>query len=76
MTEEKSRDGLTDANHALGEVLQAFGEALLASTDITIEHMQELRRACKRGAEACRRAIEMREAELSVVKADASDKEE
>lgn len=64
MTEEKSRGGLTDANHAMGEVLQALGEALLASTDITIEHLQTLHRACKRGAEACRRAIEVREEEL------------
>lgn len=64
MIEEESRTGLTDANHAMGEVLQAFGEALLASTDITIEQMQALHRACKRGAEACRRAIELREEEL------------
>lgn len=28
------------ANHALGEVLQTLGEALLASTDITIKQMQ------------------------------------
>lgn len=63
MTEEKSRAGLTDANHAMGEVLQALGEALLASTDITIEQMQALHRACKRGAEACRRAIELRKEE-------------
>ena len=64
MTKEKSRTGLTDANHALGEVLQALGAALLASTDITIKHLQTLHRACKRGAEACRRAIEVREEEL------------
>lgn len=64
MTEEKSRAGLTDANHAMGEVLQALGEALLASTDITIEQMQALHRACKRGAEACRRAAKLREDEL------------
>ena len=63
MIEEKSRTGLTDANHALGEVLQAFGEALLASTDITIEQMQALHCACKHAAEACRRAIELREKE-------------
>lgn len=63
MTEEKSRAGLTDANHAMGEVLQALGEALLASTDITIEHLQALHRACMRAAEACRRAIELRKEE-------------
>ena len=64
MTEEKSRTGLTDANAAMGEGRQTLGEALLASTDITIEHLQALHRACKRGAEACRRAIEVREKEL------------
>lgn len=63
MTEEKSRAGLTDANQAMGDVLQAFGEALLASTDITVEHLQALHRACKRGVEACRRAIELRKEE-------------
>ena len=64
MTESESRTGLTDANHAMGEVLKTFGEALLASTDITIEQMQVLHCACKHAAEACRRAIELREEEL------------
>lgn len=76
MTEEKSRIGLRDANYALGEALKALGATMVVGSDITIEHMQELRRALRRGAEACRRAIEMREAELSAVKAEASDKEE
>lgn len=71
MTEEKSRTGLTDANAAMGEVLQALGEALLASTDITIEHLQALHQACKRGAEACRLAIELREEELRANKEEA-----
>lgn len=64
MTEDKSRAGLTDANHAMGDVLQALGEAVLASPDITIVHLPVLPCACKRGAEACRRAIKAREEEL------------
>lgn len=72
MIEEKSRTGLTDANHAMGEVLQAFSEALLASTDITIEQMQALHCACKHAAEACRRAIEAHEEELRANKEEAS----
>lgn len=63
MTEDKSWAGLKDANHAMGDVLQALGKAVLASPDITIDHLPVLPRACKRGAEACRRAIELRKEE-------------
>ena len=63
MAETKSRIGLHDANIAMGEVLRALGTAMCANDDLTIAQMKELTRTLRQATEACRHAVELRQAE-------------
>ena len=63
MAEMKSRIGLKDANIAMAEVLRALAAAMCVNDDLTIAQMKELTRTLRQATEACRHAVELRQAE-------------